>query len=179
MLRIIAGKYRHLQIKTPEVDSTRPTTDKVREALMSILSFNIPSKNVLDLFAGSGALGLESLSRGAASCHFVDTNKNAYRVIKENIKNLRISEPTYVYLEDYKTFLNNHKDLKFGLVFLDPPYKMKEVYNEIVDFMFVNDMLTDDCVIVKECDEYFEDDKRFRKYKTYKYGIIHVSVYWR
>ena len=56
---------------------------------------------------------------------------------------------------------------------------MKEVYNEIVDFMFVNDMLTDDCVIVKECDEYFEDDKRFRKYKTYKYGIIHVSVYWR
>lgn len=179
MLRIIAGKYRHLQIKTPDVDSTRPTTDKVREALMSILSFNIPSKNVLDLFAGSGALGLESLSRGAASCHFVDTNKNAYRVIKENIKNLRISEPTFVSLEDYKTFLNNHKDLKFGLVFLDPPYKMKEVYNEIVDFMFVNDMLTDDCVIVKECDEYFEDDKRFRKYKTYKYGIIHVSVYWR
>ena len=100
MLRIIAGKYRHLQIKTPDVDSTRPTTDKVREALMSILSFNIPSKNVLDLFAGSGALGLESLSRGAASCHFVDTNKNAYRVIKENIKNLRISEPTFVSLED-------------------------------------------------------------------------------
>lgn len=179
MLRIIAGKYRHLQIKSPDVDSTRPTTDKVREALMSILAFDIPHKDVLDLFAGSGALGFESLSRGASSCHFVDINKSSFKVIKDNIKTLKIEEPTYVYLEDYKTFLNNQKDKKFGLVFLDPPYKMKEVYNEIVDFLFENDMLTDDCVIVKECDEFFEDDRRFRKFKTYKYGIIRVSVYWR
>ena len=179
MLRIIAGKYRHLQIKTPDVDTTRPTTDKVREALMSILAFDIPNKDVLDLFSGSGALGLESLSRGANSCHFVDTNKNAYRVIKENIKSLKIQEETHVFLEDYKTFLENNKNRKFGLVFLDPPYKMKNVYNEIVDYMFDNDMLTDDCVIVKECDDYFENDDRFRKFKTYKYGIIRVSVYWR
>jgi 16S rRNA G966 N2-methylase RsmD len=82
-------------------------------------------------------------------------------------------------LEDYKTFLENNKNKKFGLVFLDPPYKMKNVYNEIVDYMFDNDMLTDDCVIVKECDDYFENDDRFRKFKTYKYGIIRVSVYWR
>ena len=179
MLRIIAGKYRHLQIKTPDVDTTRPTTDKVREALMSILSFDIPNKDVLDLFAGSGALGLECLSRGANSCSFVDTNKNAYRVIKENIKSLKIEEETNVYLEDYKSFLHNNKGKKFGLVFLDPPYKMKSVYNEIVNFLVENDMLTEDCVIVKECDEHFSEDDRFRKYKTYKYGIIHISVYWR
>ena len=179
MLRIIGGKYRHLQIKTPDVDSTRPTTDKVREALMSALAFSIPGKDVLDLFAGSGALGLESLSRGANSCVFVDSNIHSFKVIKENIKNLKITEKTEEYLQDYKTFLNNNKNKKFGLVLLDPPYKMKEVYDEIVDFLFENDMLTEDAVIVKECDEHFKDDERFSKYKTYKYGIIHVSVYWR
>lgn len=179
MLRIIGGKYRHLQIKAPDVDSTRPTTDKVREALMSALAFDMDEKDVLDLFAGSGALGLESLSRGASSCIFVDTNVNAYKCIKENIKNLKIEEKVEVYLQDYKTFLNNNKNRKFGMVFLDPPYKLKNVYDEIVDFMFENDMLTEDCVIVKECDMHFGEDNRFRKHKLYKYGIIHVSVYWR
>ena len=74
MLRIIGGKYRHLIIEAPSVDSTRPTTDKVREALMSVLNFDIAGKDVLDLFAGSGALGLEALSRGARSSTFVDMN---------------------------------------------------------------------------------------------------------
>lgn len=179
MLRIIAGKYRHLQINAPDVDSTRPTTDKVREALMSALAFDIVSKDVLDLFAGSGALGLESLSRGASSCYFVDTNLKAYKTIKDNIKSLKISEHTEVFLQDYKSFLNNNKDKKFGVVFLDPPYKMKNIYDEVVDFMLENDMLTEDAVIVKESDVHFEEDERFRKYKKYKYGIIHVSVYWR
>lgn len=179
MLRIIAGKYRHLQIKAPDVNSTRPTTDKVREALMSALSFSIPDKDVLDLFAGSGALGLESLSRGAATCVFVDTNINAFKTIKENIKSLKIEEKTEVYLQDYKTFLKNNKDRKFGLVYLDPPYKLKNIYDEVVDFMFENNMLTEDAVIVKESDVHFLEDERFSKYKKYKYGIIHVSVYWR
>ena len=179
MLRIIAGKYRHLQIKAPVVDSTRPTTDKVREALMSALSFDIANKDVLDLFAGSGALGLESLSRGATSCVFVDTNLKAYKTIKENIKNIKVSEKTEVYLQDYKTFLNNNKNRKFGLVFLDPPYKEKKIYDEVIDFMFENDMLSENAVIVKECDVHFQEDERFSKYRKYKYGIIHVSVYWR
>lgn len=179
MLRIIGGKYRHLQIKAPDVDSTRPTTDKVREALMSALNFDIPGKDVLDLFAGSGALGLECLSRGAASCFFVDTNIKAYKTIKENIKNLKIEERVDVFLQDYKVFLETNKDKKFGLILLDPPYKHKEVYDEIVDFLFENDMLSEEAVIVKECDIPFKEDSRFRKFKNYKYGIIHVSVYWR
>ena len=179
MLRIIGGKYRHLQIKAPDVDTTRPTTDKVREALMSALAFDIPNKDVLDLFSGSGALGLESLSRGASSCTFVDTNVKAYKIIKENIKNIKIEEKTEVILQDYKTFLKNNSSKKYGLVFLDPPYKLKEVYDEIVDILFENDMLTEDAVIVKECDIPFGNDDRFRKFKNYRYGIIHVSVYWR
>lgn len=178
MLRIIGGKYRHLIIEAPEVNTTRPTTDKVREALMSALNFDLQGQDVLDLFAGSGALGLEALSRGAKSATFVDMNGQAIKTIKANIKKMKIEEETNVYQCSYMDFLKNNKK-KYGIVFLDPPYKMKEVYNEIVDYMLNNDMLTDDAVIVKECDEFFDEDDRFKKYKTYKYGLIHVSVYWR
>lgn len=179
MLRIIGGKYRHLKIEAPDVDTTRPTTDRVREGLMSALSTYIPNKNVLDLFAGSGALGLESLSRGAKSATFVDANINAINTIKLNIKNIKIEEDTIVYFGKYKDFLNQNKDKKYGVVFLDPPYKMKECYDEIVDFLFENDMLEEDAIIVKECDIDFGDDDRFVKRKSYKYGIIHLNVYWR
>ena len=179
MLRIIGGKYRHLKIEAPDVDTTRPTTDRVREGLMSALSTYIPNKNVLDLFAGSGALGLESLSRGAKSATFVDANINAINTIKLNIKNIKIEEDTIVYFGKYKDFLNQNKDKKYGVVFLDPPYKMKECYDEIVNFLFENDMLEEDAIIVKECDIDFGDDDRFVKRKSYKYGIIHLNVYWR
>lgn len=179
MLRIIGGKYRRLQINAPDVDTTRPTTDKVREALMSALAFDIPDKDVLDLFAGSGALGLESLSRGARSCTFVDTNNRAIKTIKENIRNIKVQEKVEVLNMDYMSFLKMNKGKKYGLVFLDPPYKEKEVYQIIVDYLFENDMLTEDAVIIKECDIPFGEDERFRKYKNYKYGIIHVSAYWR
>lgn len=178
MLRIIGGKYRHLIIEAPSVESTRPTTDKVREALMSVLNFDIGNKDVLDLFAGSGALGLEALSRGARSATFVDMNATAVKCIHKNIVKMKIEEDTNVFQCSYMDFLKNNKK-KFGVVFLDPPYKMKEVYNEIVDYMYENDMLTDDAVIIKEADEFFKEDERFRKFRTYKYGIIHLSVYWR
>ncbi len=179
MLRIIGGKYRHLKIEAPDVTTTRPTTDRVREGLMSALSVYMPDKNVLDLFAGSGALGLESLSRGAKSATFVDSNISAINTIKLNIKNIKIEEPTTIYFGKYKDFLNQNKDKKYGVVYLDPPYKMKECYDEIVNFLFDNDMLEDDAIIVKECDIDFGDDERFVKRKSYKYGIIHVNVYWR
>ena len=179
MLRIIGGKYRRLQINAPDVDSTRPTTDKVREALMSALAFDIPEKDVLDLFAGSGALGLESLSRGANSCTFVDTNNKAIKTIKDNIRNIKVQEKVEVLNMDYMSFLKMNKGRKYGLVFLDPPYKEKEVYQIIVDYLFENDMLTDDAVVIKECDIPFGEDERFSKFKNYKYGIIHVSAYWR
>lgn len=178
MLRIIGGKYRHLIIEAPSVDTTRPTTDKVREALMSALSFYLQDQDVLDLFAGSGALGLEALSRGAKSATFVDMNVQAVKCIKRNIEKMKIEEETNVYQTTYMDFLKNNKK-KFGVVFLDPPYKMKEVYDEIVDYMLEHDMLSEHAVIVKECDVSFPSDERFRKYKTYKYGIIHVSVFWR
>ena len=107
MIRIVSGKYRHLILKQPNVTSTRPTMDKVREALMSSLGFFIQNRTVLDLFAGSGALGLEALSRGAKKCVFVDNNFEAIKTIKENIRSLKIEEETEVIKSEYMSYLQN------------------------------------------------------------------------
>ncbi len=178
-MRIVAGKYRHRLIDYPEIVSTRPTMDKVREALMSAIGNEIKGKIVLDLFAGSGALGIESLSRGAEKCYFVDNNQIAVNVIKNNIKKLSISEETYVYKLSYKDFLESNQDKKFSLVFLDPPYKQKDAYTTTIDYLFSKEMLTDDAIIIMESDFEMKLNSHFKKFKHYKYGMIHVNIFWR
>lgn len=178
MLRIIGGKYRHLIIKAPDVSSTRPTTDKVREALMSALAFDLPDSVVLDLFAGSGALGLEALSRGAKKAYFGDNNKKAYFTIIENIKKLKVEEETKVFFGDYKQVLNKIKltNEKLDIVFLDPPYIKKELYDEVVNYLFDNDMLSDNAIVIKEWNNTILEDERFSKHKAYHYGMINILV---
>ena len=152
-MRIVAGKYRHRLINFPQTGNTRPTMDRVREALMSAIGMNINNKVVLDLFAGSGALGIESLSRGAKCCYFVDNDKTSIKIIKENISKIGIGEETHVEFSSYKDFLQRNKDKKFSLLFLDPPYKDVHVYDEVIDFMIENDMLTNDAIVVCESDK--------------------------
>lgn len=178
-MRIVAGKYRHRLIDYPEIESTRPTMDKVREALMSAIGNEINGKVVLDLFAGSGALGIESLSRGAKKCYFVDNNQTAVNVIKNNIKKISISEETYIYKLSYKDFLESNQDKKFSLVFLDPPYKQKDAYTITIEYLLSKEMLTDDAIIVMESDFEMEPNSNFKKFKHYKYGIVHVNIFWR
>lgn len=178
MLRIIAGLYRHQIIEAPDVNSTRPTTDKVREAVMSALGYAISEATILDLFAGSGALGLESLSRGAKKVYFCDNNIKAIKTIKSNINRLKIGNEAEVIFADYLKCLNKLKDeaIKFDIVFLDPPYIKKDLYNKVVDFLFDNDMLTNDAIIIKESNEKLEEDQRFLKHKDYRYGTINVLI---
>ena len=178
MLRIIAGLYRHQIIEAPDVNSTRPTTDKVREAVMSALGYAISEATILDLFAGSGALGLESLSRGAKKVYFCDNNIKAIKTIKSNINRLKIGNEAEVIFADYLKCLNKLKDeaIKFDIVFLDPPYIKKDLYNKVVDFLFDNDMLTNDAIIIKESNEKLEEDQRFLKHKGYRYGTINVLI---
>lgn len=179
-MRIIAGKYRHLQIEQPKDTQTRPTMDKVREALMSAITFNIIDSNVLDLFSGSGALGFEAISRGAKEAHLVDCSKEAINTIKNNYRTLKIKEPIFIYQKQYQDFLleAKAKNLKFGLIFLDPPYKM-DVYQEVVNMLFDYDLISTNAVIVMECSHHFDNDERFRKVKYYKYGTVFVTIYWR
>ena len=128
-LRIIGGELKRKKISTLEGSQTRPTSDRVRESLFNILSHRVQDKTVLDLFAGTGALGIESLSRGASSCVFVDSNKKAVQLIKKNIASCNLDQKSRVFLWDIRKNLNCLQSMApiFDLVFLDPPYNMNLV----------------------------------------------------
>ena len=121
-MRIIAGRWRGHTIQAPSSDRTRPTTDRVREAWMSMLQPAIPGARVLDLFAGSGALGLETLSRGAEHCTFVERAGRALKVLHGNIRTLGAEEETRVVRQDAMTFIEGVEPGSYDIVLADPPY---------------------------------------------------------
>ena len=149
MLRIISGKYRHLKIESPDTDKTRPTTDRVREALMSALSLYLEDAYVLDLFAGSGALGLESLSRGAAHVVFCDNSPLAVNTIKKNLAFLKETNARVI-LSHYEKTLKILKDegKKFDIVYVDPPYKNHDAYEKVRNLLLEYDLLNTGAVLV-------------------------------
>ena len=122
-MRVITGAARGRKLKTLEGDEIiRPTTDRVKEAMFSIVQFDIQGARVLDLFAGSGQLGIEALSRGAQSAVFVDNNKEAFETVKENLKTTGLYKDATVLNTDSISYIKNSK-LKFDLIIIDPPYK--------------------------------------------------------
>lgn len=122
MMRVITGSARGRKLQTlPGDDVTRPTTESVKEAVFSMLQFEIEGTRVLDLFAGSGQLGIEALSRGAAFCVFVENNKKAGEIVKSNISHCGLDERAQVVMSDAVAFLSRHGT--FDIAFLDPPYK--------------------------------------------------------
>jgi 16S rRNA (guanine966-N2)-methyltransferase len=126
-MRIIAGEWRGRQIAAPKGDSVRPTLDRVREAWMSMVHTSLPEARVLDLFAGSGALGLEALSRGAASVDFVENDPRTFRVLKENLESLAAGDRGTLHREDAIAFLerlaHSEENFAYDLAFADPPYR--------------------------------------------------------
>ena len=128
--------------------SVRPTTDKVKQSVFNMIQFEVPGKTVLDLFAGSGAMGIEALSRGAKHCTFVDINPE---FTKKNITKLRFEEPTDIIRGDYLDFLGKCNK-QFDLVFLDPPYE-KKMIDSALKMLVGNNLLAEGAIIVWECDE--------------------------
>ena len=118
-MRVIAGSARSIPLKCPQ--GARPTTDRVKEGMFGVIQFDIAGAKVLDLFAGSGALGIEALSRGAASCLFVDASAASLEIVRENLQKTRLTERAQCRRGDYQTVLDSLKE-PFDLVFLDPPY---------------------------------------------------------
>ena len=115
-MRVITGKARGVALKTPEGMITRPTADRVKEALFSAIQFDIPCANVLDLFGGTGQLGIEALSRGAKRAVFVDQNEAACRLIKENLKRTKMESDAQVVCSDYLSYLKRSKEI-FDIIF--------------------------------------------------------------
>ena len=149
-MRIIAGKNRGRKLLTLEGLSTRPTLDGTKEAIFSSLGGNLPDFVVLDVFGGSGALSLESISRGAKKAYILDNNIDAIEIIKKNAIALNSMKELTILYGDYKQILNRFKNTKqFDLIFLDPPFRLK-VIDELVNFIIENDLLADEGYIVCE-----------------------------
>ena len=181
-MRIVGGKYRHRNIIYPDDAShTRPTKDRVREAIFSALG-DISGARVLDLYAGSGAMGIETLSRGAAHCTFVDISSIAIKVIKDNIANLKISDNEYEIIKNKDINALEYlkqKGNKFDLIILDPPYEEGR-YEEIVNQLNNDGLLSENVVIVMEANRSIKlENIDYQKNKEYHYGEIMVFIYWR
>lgn len=127
-MRVISGKYKGKKLKCLEGLKTRPTLDRVKESLFNIIQFEIEGKCVLDLFAGSGQLGIECLSRGALKADFCEADKNAYAVLKANLTNI---ENAYTYNLDYKNFLLFHNKDNYDIIFIDPPFG-EDLYSDAI-----------------------------------------------
>ena len=181
-MRIVGGKYRHRLIIYPDdMEHTRPTKDRIREAIFSALG-DISNANALDLYAGSGAMGLEALSRGAKKCAFVDVSPIAIETIKGNLDNLKITPEEYILIKDKDiNALERFKTLnqKFDLVFLDPPYEQGQ-YQQIMDLLISKDLLSEHATIVIEANRDVNlENIEYQKKKDYHYGEIKVFIYWR
>ena len=177
-MRVITGKARGVVLKTPEGLQTRPTADRVKEALFSIIQFDLPGAKVLDLFGGTGQLGIEALSRGAESAVFVDAGEPACRLIKENLKRTRLENFAKVVRSDYLQYLQHCKD-KFDIIFLDPPYA--EVFLEKSLKMITEiDILQSGGIIVAErpVEKKLELELAgYTRSRDYKYGKTLLAIY--
>lgn len=182
MIRIIAGKFRSRLIETPLIRSTKPTKDNVREAIFSSIGPEIQSAQVLDLFSGSGAYGLESLSRGAKRATMVEKHPAAYKVIQRNIQTFKLSDTeARLVFGDYKKALQQFAEegQTFDIVFLDPPYGKGY---EMIAFKLLNDLklLNARAIIVIESDQISTVvDSSYAKVKDYAYGNTFVRILWR
>ena len=171
-MRVISGKYKGKKLKGFDIDGTRPTMDRVKESLFAIIQTKIRGSNCLDLFAGSGALGIEALSMGAKACDFIDHNDIAIKIIKENTSN--IEESYSIVNIDYKKYLKTTKN-KYDIIFLDPPYK-NNLLNKSLKYIEEYNLLNDDGIIVCE----YEMEEPICNYKLIsekKYGNKKIKIY--
>lgn len=179
-MRVITGKARGVALKTPEGMLTRPTTDRVKEALFSIIQFDLPSAVVLDLFGGTGQLGIEALSRGAKRAVFVDQRQEACDLIKENLRRTRLSQDARVVRSDYLQYLQRCAD-KFDIILLDPPYAEVFLENALKCIAEI-DILRSGGIIVTERPlgkELNYELPGFTRSRDYKYGKTLITLYRR
>lgn len=182
MMRVIAGDHKGRPLKSVPTHKTRPTTDKVKESVFQMIGPYFDGGAVLDLFAGSGGLGIEALSRGVKSCVFVDQQPKAIETIYENVNMLKLNEQVEVYRADALRALKaaGKRELKFNYIFLDPPYK-KFSYEDLIAKVLNYELLADGGTIVCEHDaseEIPEKVKNITLIKTEKYGSnIGVSIF--
>ena len=177
-MRVISGTARGTVLKTPDGMLTRPTADRVKEALFSIIQFDLPSAVVLDLFGGTGQLGIEALSRGAKRAVFVDEREDACRLISENLKRTKFTEKATVRRSDYAAYLKKCSE-KFDIILLDPPYAEVFLENSL-NLITEIDILQSGGIIVAERPAEKDLSFEFSGYqrsRDYKYGKTLLTLF--
>lgn len=177
-MRVIAGKYKGRKLQSPENYDIRPTTDKAKEALFSILTEEIAGARVLDLFAGTGALGIEALSRGASECVFADSSRTSLRLIRGNLEHCGIGGEAKVMSGDFRKVLGGLYGT-FDIILLDPPYN-KGLLEDAIELIRSQELLEDGGVIVCEHrreEQLPEEIAGFIREKERRYGIVKLSIY--
>ena len=176
-MKITSGEYKYRNIEIPK--GIRPTTEKVREAVFSMIREWIPGAAVCDLFAGSGAMGLEALSRGAEKCWFCELNRQNFRVLLGNIDNCRAGEKAVALNSDFKAALARI-NTTLDVVIMDPPYDQLDYYPQAMEILEERGLLDEGSIVVAE---HLYDNKlsdsygRLTRIKEKKYGTIGVDVY--
>lgn len=179
-MKVISGTLKGRNIEGYNIDGTRPTMDRVKESLFGIIQNNLKDSVVLDLFAGSGQLGIEAISNGAKHAYFIDNNIEVIKVLKQNINNLNIKDKSTIIHSDWKKSLNDfsNQSLKFDLIFVDPPYDY-DVYEKILDKVSSLNLLNKDGLIILEHHnlKFKENYNNLTLYKERKYGNKSVNIY--
>ena len=179
-MRVITGTARGRKLKDLPGMDTRPTTDKVKESIFNIVQFDIEGRRVLDLFAGTGQLGIEALSRGAEKCVFVDQSREAVKVVQENLRTTGFENQSRVATGDAISFLTSCRE-KFGLAFLDPPYA-SDLLDKALQKMSEIDIMTENGIII--CESALDKvmptlPGPYEMGRDYRYGKIKLTLYHR
>ncbi len=179
-MRVISGMARGTKLASIDSISTRPTLDRVKEALFNIIQPKIEDSIILDLFAGSGAIGIEFISRGAKKAYFCEKSREASKIVRQNLKKTRCLDKSEMLEQDYKKALREYsrREIKFNIIFLDPPYKA-DIGVEATKNILLLDLLEKDGIIIIETDEKERDLKELEKlqvevFDLRKYGRVHL-----
>lgn len=172
-MRVISGKYKGKKLTGFDIDGTRPTMDRVKESMFAMIQNKLQNSVVLDLFAGSGSLGIEALSNGANSAYFVDNNIELIKILKENTNSI---DNVKIIKSDYKKALLSFKDkVKFDIIFLDPPYKLNLI-NNCIELITKYDLLNTNGIVVCEYEnEIINTNLELIKYKSY--GSKNIQIF--
>ena len=175
-MRVITGTAKGKRLKTLDGLDVRPTSEKVKESIFSIIQFELEGAKFLDLFAGSGQIGIEALSRGAQMCVFVDSNRESHNIIKENLQNTSLFQKSKVILMDSLSYLERSSD-EFDIAFLDPPYNkgiLQKALSKIVEKMKRHGII----ICEHEKNDILPNEVgQFKIFRTYSYGRISLTTY--
>ncbi len=183
-MRIIAGKYRSRRLTAPQGIETRPTSDRLRETLFNVVAPSVPDSVWIDLFAGTGAIGIEALSRGAATAYFVESSRRAARAIRDNLHSLDIDEGAEVIEREASTALRmlDTQAVVCDFCFLDPPYRKMGDYEQTLGFLSQSRLLKPGSLVIAEHDKHFDPGDVFgalRRQRTLRQGDAVLSFYSR